>query len=167
MADIPRYLRRATAILKMPDAMARGLTVSAFIKELRAEGLTYMRQLMLSDWHNVAGTEARKDKYKYIRKDYKISPKLLADVDWEMSKEYMYKLKVWTRTHEGEPLQERIVNIVHDDLLTPRQIQEELYGRWSEWERYQPEAIERTELIGAWHRVEDLFSPTPSPFISE
>ena len=167
MAETPRYLRRPTAILLMPDAMARGLTVTAFIKELQNKGLSYMRQRMLADWRNVAGTEARKDTYKYIRKDLRISPKLLADVDWEMSKEYMYKYKVLVRTREGEPLSERFVNIVHDRLLTPRELETELRSRWADWEKYQPESIEKLELIGAWHRVEYLEEPSESPFETE
>ena len=153
MVDVPTYLRRPTAILKMPEAIERGLTVTAFIKEMKAQGYSYRKTRMLADWHNVAGTEARKDVYKFVRKDRKMSIRSMADVDWEMSKEYMYKYKVYTSTREGEPLTERFVNIVHDANLTPLEQEQLLYERWADWENYYPERIERFELVGAWHRM--------------
>ena len=164
MALLPAFLRRPTAILKMPEAIARGLTPTAFIREMKAAGFSYRKTRMLSDWHNVAGTEARKDKLKYVRKDRLPSMRSVADVDWAMEKEYMYKVKVWVQIRPDEPLRERFVNITHDKLITPRQIEQELYARWAGWERYEPEIIKRMEMVGAWHRIELLEEPTPTPF---
>lgn len=165
MAKTPYSIRRAAAILKIPNAIERGLTPSAFIRELREAGLSYRRTLMFSDWRNVLGTEARKDVIKYVRRDRHLSIRSMADVDWLMSADYMYKVKVWTRTRPDEPLQERFVNIMHDKPLSPTAIIQELYSRWSSYEKYMPEQIEKTELVGAWHKVEPLEEPTPSPFM--
>lgn len=164
MADVLRSMRRPTAILKMPDAIARGLTPTAFLKELRSQGLGYRYQRFLQDWHNVSGTEARKDRYKFVRKDRQFTSTLMPDVDWGIDKEFMYKYKVWSRTRPDEPLTERHVNIVTDNNLTPTEQEVELFSRWEAWENYYPERIERFELIGAWHRVEALEEPSPSPF---
>ena len=154
MAIIPSYLKRSTAILKMPDAIARGLTASAFIKELKAEGIGYRRTNMLADWRSVAGIEAKKDVVKYVRRDRRPSVKAIADVEWELSKEFMYKVKVTMLTEPDEPMTERFVNIMHDKLLTPAQIEEQVYRLWSQWEKYQGEIIDKLQIAGVYHRVE-------------
>jgi hypothetical protein len=154
MALIPLFLRRPTAILKIPDAIARGLTPTAFIKELMAEGLSYRRTLMLADWRSVAGIEAKKDVAKYVRKDRVPTMRVMADVEWELSKEYMYKVKTWSRTSPDEPLTERFVNLPSDKLLTPREIEQQVGERWGEWERYAPERLERLTVVGYFHRIE-------------
>lgn len=164
MAVIPRYMRRPTAILKMPQAIAKGLTPTAFLKQLRKQGLGYRYQRFLRDWHNVAGTEARKGRAKYVRKDLRPTMKTMVDVDWLMDKEYMFKFKVFTRSRPDEPLTERFVNVTTDKDLTWGESEELLFDRWSSWEKYKPEDIVKTEIEGAWHRLENVEPSTPSPF---
>ena len=164
MALIPTYLRRPSAILKIPEAIARGLTVEGFIRELKEAGLTYRRTLMLADWRSVSGIEAKKDVVKYIRKDRMPSMRAVADVEWNMSEEYMYKVKCWVRVEPDEPLRERFANYMSDKLLTPAQLEKPFYEKWSRTEKYEKEILERIQLIGIYHRVEYLEEPTPSPF---
>jgi len=154
MAKVPSYLRRSTAILKMPDAIARGLSAQGFIKELKAEGLGYRRTNMLADWRAVAGIEAKKDAVKYVRRDRLPSVKAVADVPWILSKEYMYKVKVTVQTEPDKPLQERFVNIMHDRLLTPVEIETQVRSQWGEWERYKGETINRLQIVGVYHKIE-------------
>ena len=158
MALLPSYLRRPTAILKMPEAILRGLTPTAFIRELKDLGLSYRRTLMLADWRSVSGIEAKKDVIKYVRKDRMPSIRSVADVEWEMSKEYMYKVKAWSQTRPDEPLTERFVNITSDKLLTPAQIEQQVYGRWGEWERYEGETLKRVQVVGVYHKIETPLS---------
>jgi hypothetical protein len=141
----------------MPEAMARGLTIEGFIRELRGTFGTYRRQLMLSDWRSVNNIEARKDVVKYIRKDRLPSIKAVADVEWEMSQEYMYKCHVWSQVEGVGPMKERFVNIMSDKLLTPAQVLEEVGERWGEWEKYENEELKRAVVVGVYHRVETLY----------
>jgi hypothetical protein len=157
MPLLPTYLRRPAAILEMPAAMARGLTVEGFIRELRGTLGTYRRQLMLADWRSVNNIEAKKDVVKYVRKDRMPSMKAVADVEWELSKEYMYKCKVWSQARPGEPLTERFVNIMSDRLMTPAGVEAEVRERWGEWEKYEPEELKKVSVVGVYHRVETLF----------
>jgi hypothetical protein len=163
MALLPTYMRRPSAILKMPEAIARGLTVAGFIRELQEAGLSYRRTLMLGDWRSVAGIEAKKDVVKYIRKDRLPTIKAVADVEWELSKEYMYKVKAWSETKPGEPLTERFVNIMSDRLMTPAQIEQQVQERWGEWEKYEGERLKRVQVVGVYHRIE----PEPGFELSE
>jgi len=165
MAIIEAFLRRPIAILKIPDAIARGLSPTAWIKELTSLGLSYRRANMLADFRSVAGTEARKGLLKYVRKDYIPNIRTMANVTWDMSREYMYKLNVWTQTRPGEVLVERQVNIMTNKAMTIGQVEQELYTKWGTWEKYEPEQIQKMEVIGAWHKVEMLEEPTPSPFL--
>lgn len=157
MSLLPSYLRRPASILQMPAAMARGLTVEGFIRELRSTIGTYRRTLMLSDWRSVNNIEARKDVVKYIRKDRLPSMKAVADVEWEMSQEYMYKVHTRSQKQPGEPLTERFVNIMSDKLLTPAQALGEVSERWGEWEKYENEELKRATVVGVYHRVETLY----------
>lgn len=158
MALIPRSIRRPSAILKMPQAIARGLTASAYLKQLQKQGLGYRKTLFLSDWRSIAGIEAKKDRVKYVRKDRRPSMRAIADVEWELSQEYMYKVKVMTRVAPDEPLKERFVNIMSDRVLTPAEVEKEVFGKWASWEKYQPEKLELTTVAGIYHRVELPFT---------
>lgn len=157
MALLPSYLRRPAALLEMAAAMARGLTVEGFINELKGTIGTYRRQVMLADWRSVNNIEARKDVVKYVRKDRLPSMKVVADVEWEMSQEYMYKCKVWSQKTPGEPLTERFVNIMNDRLVSTGTVEEMVRERWGEWEKYEHEEIKKVEVVGIYHRVETLF----------
>ncbi len=166
MATIASYLKRPTAIMSMPSAMARGLTPTKFLSQLKLKGLGYRKQRFLADWRNVAGMEKRKDALKFVRRDRRPPMAAIADVDWNMSQEYMYKVRAWVRTAPGEPLKERLVNIPSDDPMTPEEVEAEVFDRWDDWERYAGETLERAQIIAGWHYVEDDLG-TPSPFLTK
>lgn len=154
MPLIPIFLRRPTAILKIPDALTRGLSVTGFINELKGLGLSYRKTLMLSDWRSVSGVEARKDAIKFVRKDRLPSPKIIPDVEWELSKEYMYKVNTWSRLKPDEPLTERFVNVMSDVPMSPAEVEEQVTSQWGEWEKYSAEKLEDIKVVGAYHRIE-------------
>lgn len=147
-------LRRAVAIKLIPKAFKGGLSASSFINQLRLKGLTYRRTTMLSDWRTVNEIEAKKDVIKYIRKDRLPSIKSMADVEWAYDKEYIYKANTWSRIHPDDPLTERMVTFTSDIPLTPRQVEEQIATKWSAWERYIPEKVERIQTVSAYHRIE-------------
>jgi len=151
--------------MQMPKAIAQGLTPTAFLRKLRLKGPVYRKQRFLSDWRNVSATEKRKDAFKFVRRDRRPPMAAMADVDWEMSQEYMYKVRAFVRTSPGEPLTERMVNIPSNRALTPAEVEAEVFDRWTDNEKYQGEEIERAQVVAGWHRVEDGLL-TPSPFIS-
>ena len=166
MAIIPSYLKRPTAIMSMPDAIKRGLTPTKFLSQLKLKGLGYRKQRFLRDWRNVKGTEQRKNVFKFIRRDRLPPMTALAEVDWDMSQEYMYKVRAWVRAAPGEPLTERFVNIPSDRPLTLEEVEREVFERWNDWEKYEGETLERTQAIAGWHHVEDVLD-TPSPFLTK
>lgn len=143
MAFLPNYLRRTTAILRMPQAILQGMSANAFLSKLRITTGGYTRTTFLKDWRSVSGIEAKKDAFKYVRKDRRPSMKSMADVEWEMSEEYMFKVRAQYRTGPDEPLQERFVNIPSDRPMTPAEVEAEVFDRWDDWERYAGE--ERSE----------------------
>lgn len=147
-------LRRAIALKLIPSAFKGGLSASSFINQLRIKGLTYRRTTMLADWRTVNEIEAKKDAIKYIRKDRLPSVRSMADVEWAYDKEYIYKANTWSRIHPDEPLTERMVTFTSDIPLTPRQVEEQIATKWSAWERYIPEKVERIQTVSAYHRIE-------------
>ncbi len=153
MAILPNYLRRTTAILKMPQALASGLSASAFLKKLQGTTGGYKRTTFLRDWRNVGGIEAKKDRFKYVRRDRRPPMAALADVEWDNNNEYMYKVRAFVRKGEGEPLTERFVNITSDTALTPEQVENEVFERWSAWEKYEGETLERAQTVAGFHNL--------------
>lgn len=126
-------IARASVIPRMKAAIAAGRSASGFIADMRKAGLGYRRTTMLADWRNVGNIEKKTGLLRYVRKDFQPSPAIYAQVDWELSREYLYKLKVHTRLRPGEPIQERFVNIVSDRPMTPREIEEEVAVSWGDW----------------------------------
>lgn len=153
-------LRRAIVIKLIPKAFKGGVSASSFINQLKIKGLTYRRTNMFKDWRTVNQIEAKKDILKYIRKDRLPSVSSLADVEWAYDKEYIYKANTWSRIHPDEPLTERMVTLTSDKPLTRREIEEQIATKWSAWERYMPEKVERIQAVSAYHRI-------PSPLDME
>lgn len=154
MPIIALGLRRAIAIKLIPNAFKSGQSASSFINMLRSKGLTYRRTNMFADWRTVNNIEAKKDVLKYIRKDRLPSVRSMADVEWGYDKEYIYKAKTWSRIHPDEPLTERMVTFTSDIPLTPLQVEEQIATKWSAWERYIPEKVERIQVTSMYHRIE-------------
>ena len=154
MAIIESFLRRPSAIMRIPDAISRGLSATAFIGELKGLGLSYRKTIMLSDWRSVSGIEAKKNLIQYVRKDRKPSAKVVPDVEWELSREYMYKANTWSRLKPDEPLTERFVNIMSDEPMSPQEVEEQVESQWVQWEKYAQEQLEGVKVVGAYHRIE-------------
>ena len=160
MALLPNYLRRPAAILKMKDAIDRGLNIEGFIRELKVTIGTYRRTNMLADWRSVNNIEARKDLVKYVRKDRLPSMHIMADVEWELSGEYMYKVSAWTQTRPDEPLTSRFVSIISDKLLTLGEVEQQIFSKWGQWENYLTESLKSIQVVEILHRI-------PSPLEGE
>jgi len=146
-------LRRAIYLKLIPSAFKSGMSANSFILKMRGKGLGRTRSTMLSDWRTVNEIEAKKDVLKYIRKDRLPSVQSMADVEWAYDKEYIYKANTWSRIHPDDPLTERMVTFTSDRPLTPRQVEEQIATKWSAWERYIPEKVERIQVTAAYHKV--------------
>jgi len=160
MEWLPTYSRRSTAILKMSEAVSRGQTVAGFIRELEASTGTYRRTVMLADWRSVAGIEAKKDLIKYVRKDRMPSTRVIADVTWNLSKEYLYKLRAWSRVSPDKPLTEHFINIMSDVPLTVAEIERQAFLEWDFFEKYRHERLTGVTVLQVLHRI-------PSPLNGE
>ena len=137
---------RAETIARMRKSFRAGVSASRFISSEREAGRpTYRRSTMLGDWRTINELEVKEGLARFIRKDRYPTEKTLAAVEWELSKEYMYKVRVQSVIKAGEPITERFVNIMSDIPLTPAMIESEVEEQWAEWEKYAREKI--TDLI--------------------
>lgn len=146
-------IERAEVIARMRIAQREGLSASRFIKTMKSVGLSYRHTDMLSDWRSVGQLEKKEGLLRYVRKDYYPKHKAMANVEWEMSQEYMYKVKVRSRIRPDEPDIERFVNITSDIPLTPEMVEAEVQERWGEWERYSVEELTGLQVWSAVHKV--------------
>lgn len=146
-------LRRSIALKLMPKAITSGMSARSFFRQLRGTTGTYRQTTMFSDWRTVTGIEAKKDAIKYIRKDRLPSAKIMPDVEWGYDKEYVYRANTWSRIHPDDPLTERLVTFQSNTNLTPAQVEEQIAIKWSEWERYFPEKVERIQVTSVYHII--------------
>lgn len=138
-------IERATVIAKMRAAFRQGMSGSRFLAQMKAEGLSYRRTTMLSDWRSVSGVERVAGELQYVRRDRLPTGIVIAKAWPNMPKEYMYKLKVWSRLKPGEPVTERFTTYHTDTPLTPAEVQELVEFRWMEGEEYEEEELERVQ----------------------
>ena len=144
---------RAEVIARMRKAFREGVSASRFITTMREVGLAYRRTDMLADWRSVNELERKEGAFRYIRKDRYPTERTIAAVEWAISKEYMYKVKVQSVLRLGEPLTERFVNIQSDVPMTPAIVEAEVEERWGEWERYAAELITGLQVWSAVRKV--------------
>lgn len=123
MAELSRGEKRSAVILRAKIAFQKGISASKFINNMKERGLSYRRTDMLADFRSVNEVERKADAFKYVRKDYMPTAAVIAQVDWNLSSEYMYKVKIKSRIAPGEPLTERFVNIMQDRPLTPAEVE--------------------------------------------
>ena len=146
-------IKRAEVIGLMRGAFRRGLSASKFIQDMKAQGLSYRRTTMLTDWAAVNELERKEGLMRFVRKDYYPAKTAMAVVDWDLSQEYMYKVKVKSRIEPGVPVVERFVNIMSDVPMTPTMVEQAVVEKWAEWEDYTAEAIEEMAVWTAVHRT--------------
>lgn len=134
---------RSAVLMRMKSAISSGMSASRFIRSMRSAGLSYRRQTMLSDWRSVGNVAKKEGTARYIRRDFKPTAQTIADVSWDLSREYMIKVKVHTRTRPGEPITSQFVNVMSDRPLTPREIEASIYENMPDWSDSIPGIITR------------------------
>jgi len=145
--------KRAAAILFMKSALARGESASRFITRMKTVGLSYRRTTMLADWRTVGSIEKKTGLLRYVRKDRLPSAELARAEGWKLSREYMFKVKVWTRLRPGEAPVARFVNIVNDRPMTPGEMEEQVREKWGTWYPEKREQITAVIPQTAIHRI--------------
>lgn len=123
MAEYTPGQKRSEFIARARIAVRKGMSQAAFIRQAKEGGYSIRRQRMLAEWRNVTGVEAKADRFRYVRKDRMPTAAVIAQVDWSLSREYMYKVKILSRIRPGEPITERFVNIMQDRPLTPAEVE--------------------------------------------
>ncbi len=126
----PQGKERAAVMQRIKAAQAKGLSATRFISDMKAVGLSYRRTTMLADWRSVGNVVKKTGLLKYVRKGFVPSPALYAEVSWNLSQEFLYKIKVQTRLYPGKGLDEHFVNIVSDKPMTPGEWESEVAGLW-------------------------------------
>lgn len=144
---------RAEIILKIRKGIREGIGATRLYRELRTVGPVTRKTDFLADYRSVAGIEAKEGLLRYVRKDRYPTEKTLAAVEWNLSKEFMYKVKVQSVVQPGLPVIERFVNITSDVPMTPAMIEAEVEEEWGEWERYKGEEIVGLQVWSAARKV--------------
>jgi len=153
MAERTAGERRAEFIAQARKAVREGLSQTRFLQQAVAEGYSFRRTDMIADWHGIEGTEKKAGLLRFVRKDYTPTSRVIADVPWNLSREFMYKVQVMSRLRPGEPITERFVNIMQDRPMTPAEIE----GlAWEMIQEQSPKMLAGIERITPWTAVQKV-----------
>lgn len=146
-------IERAIAKAKMANAIRKGQTAAGFIEQMRKEGYGYATKTMYSDWRAAKESVAKEGALSKLSATQRPSIKTMAEVEWQLRKEYMYKVKVVVSEKGRKGTKERFVNILSDTRLTVRQIERAAKKTFTQSENYGRELLESLQAWTAYHRV--------------
>jgi len=126
-------IRKAVQSL-MRTAIKAGQSRTAFLRDMKAAGTTYLGRQMIADWRLLKDYHDKTGVLTRIRKDSFPALKHIVTTDWDIGGEYMYVVKVKTRLAPDQPITERFVDIVTDEPMTPRMMEQAMIEKWVEWE---------------------------------
>ena len=133
---------RSEAIQRMRIAFKAGLSQKQFFRDEKEAGYpTYRRTTMLGDWRTINQLEEKKELMQYVRKDRFPTAKIIATSTWDLSKEFMYVVRVKNQTSPDEPILEHNINIQTDTLLTPEMVIAMVIEERAKEERYLGEVL--------------------------
>ena len=144
---------RAETIARMRKAFKQGLSASRFIADMREVGLSYRRTDMLADWRSVGNIELKAELLRFVRKDRYPTDRIIATSTWNLSKEFMYVVRVKTQLRPDEPVKEHNVNIQSDAPMTPAMIEARVIEERAKEEKYFGEILISAEPWTAIRRV--------------
>lgn len=146
-------VNRAIAKAKMAAAIRAGQNAAGFISQMRSQGFGYDNKLMYSDWRAAKQAIGLEGALQTLRPTQRPSTKTMAEVEWQISKEYMYKVKVIVSEKGRKGTKERFVNILSDTRLTVQQIERAAKKTFTQSENYGREVVESLQAWTAYHRV--------------
>ena len=147
-------IERARLLLLMKKAFKAKQSGTSLYWELRAEGRVVRKSDFFRYWSTVTQTEQKAGRMRFVRKGYYPTRADMVEKPWyKMSAEYMYKVKVQSRLRPDEPQVERFVNLMSDEPMTGTMIEQGVVEKWTEWEDYTAEAIEKIIPWTAVHRT--------------
>ena len=145
---------RAKVIQLMRKAFRAKESFNRFYSDLIGTGLRYKKTTMLGDWRSVNELEKKQGLLQYVRKDRIPGKQAIAQVSWEISREYMYVAIVRSQLAPGEPIAEQKVNIMQDRPLTPREVEA---LTWQMIQKQSPKTIEQVVEIVPWAVVQRIY----------
>ncbi len=145
---------RSETIARMRIAFKSGLSQSQFFKQEKETGRpTYRRTTMLADWRSEFNIKEKEGLMRYVRRDRFPSKKAMAVVSYEMSKEFMYKVRTRSIIKAGEPMVEKFINIMTDNPMTVEMLESEIRNRWGELQESVPGELMELQVWSAVRRT--------------
>jgi hypothetical protein len=136
---------RSNVIARMRSAIKKDITVSDFIATMKEKGLSYRRQDMLADWRELASIMKAESALEKVRTGYIPIDRMAELKVWNMSHEYMYKVRSEQITKTGKKLEPKYVNIMSDEPMTVEEIEREAFVR--AFDQSPPQAGEERQFI--------------------
>ena len=153
MAELTSGQKRSEFIARARIAVRRGMSQAAFLRQAGEKGYSLRRQSMQAEWRNITGVEKKKELFKYVRKDRMPTAAVIAQVDWNLSQEYMYVLKMKTQARPGERIFEQNINVMADRPLTPGEVEA---LAWEMVREQPPEKYGRVIALIPWAIVQKV-----------
>lgn len=120
---------RAELVAKMRIAFKAGKSFNRFYTTEKAKKSVYGRSPMLRDWANINQLVQQEGRARFIRKGYVPAENTAQIRKWDMSAEWMYKVRSVRVLKKGDTPEITFINIMSDKPLTVSEIVQEAFER--------------------------------------
>jgi len=109
----------------IPEMLRLGMTTTAGLNLLRAEGMGYRRTDFLSDWRDFAGVERKRDPLRAIPKKFRPTESTIQRTDFEQVRKFHYNYKIEGYDIITQEDTETFITVASDDILTMEEAERE------------------------------------------
>lgn len=114
----------------MRKAIKEGQSRTAFLRDMKAKDLMYVRKRMIADWSKLTDVHKKIGAMTRIGRDVFPGARTIITTDWRTKEEYYYVVKVKTRIRVDAPITEHEISIESDKRLTPRMVEQRVWAEW-------------------------------------
>lgn len=109
----------------IPEMLRLGMSATAGLNLLRAEGMGYRRTDFLKDFRDLAGVERKRDPLRAIPKKYRPTEATIQRTDFEQRKKFNYNYKIEGYDIITQEETETFITVASDDILTMEEAERE------------------------------------------
>lgn len=109
----------------IPEMLRLGMTATAGLNLLKAEGMGYRRTDFLADFRQFAGTERKRDPLRAIPKKYRPTEATIERTTFKQVKKFHYSYKIEGYDLVTQESIETFITVASDDILTMEQAEQE------------------------------------------
>lgn len=137
----------------MYQALSRGSSFNAFVRDARAHGIPVSRSSALEEWHTVQYEVQSWERFRSLSSGEVPEATEISALQFTQPGRFYYRLRTEAEPFKGGPTVERFVTVVSETELTMGEIENQLLRKWRGYDYGKEERLREMELVAAQHRA--------------